>query len=307
MANFLEGEALDAQEAEFEKAQQRNMADILDLPVSSAEEGEEGVDDETPVEENENAEPMTQGDAAERKQNEETAKEETEEGEGSSQGDKTDRERNLETGDGSSDAEKEEKKELEALRAQIAALEARISQPAQSEAPAAAEEKAPAKPTAFVTNENFAEIISTPEKLNEFANAVMAKAKEETLRDTVAIAERVADQRFSLLKETDAFWKENEDLKATPAIQKYLSTVFSETHAANPTKSYGEILKMAGEKTRMDLNIARVAQDKENARRVGHGNPKPALAGGTRGGNISRTPANATPKDPQKAQMADIL
>jgi hypothetical protein len=100
----------------------------------------------------------------------------------------------------------------------------------------------------------------------------------------------------------DSFWLANPDLQEGPA-RKYLNFKVREVEAANPDKSFKEILDMTEAAVRADLKLEKQAKGVEAAR-VEKKSEKPTFASAPRGSSRATSPQK---REGQLAQIDELI
>jgi len=155
-----------------------------------------------------------------------------------------------------------------------------------------------------LSNDEFEEITTNPEKFKEFIKSVradavaeaknnekqnraqaIAEAKEEILRNIPEIVSKTAERTQNVKSLRDNFFNENPALKNKLSYVKDMTEVVS---TSNPDWTAKQVLDEVASRAKRDLDLSEKAEERENKRK----DPKFAGAGGRRspdGGADSRS------------------
>lgn len=131
-----------------------------------------------------------------------------------------------------------------------------------------AEEEEKQKLEDFITEEEFDEIQTNPNKMNEILNKVYQRARnsayQDALKDIPDVVSTTQQRQQNLRNTIQKFYADNPELAD---YGKYVGYEANRIKSENPDKPLEDVLNEAGEVVKKELKISEVAKDKEQQRR----------------------------------------
>lgn len=175
--------------------------------------------------------------------------------------------------------------ELTTYKNKVEALQRRVDELSKPKATKPPSTKAPSTDPPiseedFLKDTDLEDISRDPSAFNKLLNSIYSKAvrtardeirkgSETTLRSIPDIVKTNVAIQADLLKKSEAFYESNKDLKP---FKKVVAAVFEEISAANPDKTFDEILPEVGKEARKRLELVHEATQHKS---VDKDNPPP--------------------------------
>jgi hypothetical protein len=204
----------------------------------------------------------------------------------------------------------EKEETIKSLRQQLEEMAARTlgvqppapaePKPAEPVIPAAVVpiQAAPVSKDGFInfieSEEQFDEVMKTPEGFNKLLTGVVQRSVETVLRNVPQMVVKLADQQITTRSAINEFYMENKDLVSNKA---YVGMVANEMAAKNPDWTLDKLLGELGKEVKTRLKMAIAAQ--------------PAAPGAPKPGFVPRGGGGKPPSGPtltgQDKQIADLI
>jgi hypothetical protein len=116
----------------------------------------------------------------------------------------------------------------------------------------------------FVTAEEFEEMQTNPEKVNEIMTRVYQRAREDTIRDIPNIVEQTTARQISMQDAVKKFYTENPELRQ---YAQYVGYVANQVRSESPDLGWDGVLGETASRVKKNLAISSQAKETEEQRR----------------------------------------
>ena len=152
--------------------------------------------------------------------------------------------------------------------------------PQESQKSEEKEESEAKKIEAFITDEEFEEMQTNPQKYNEIMLRVYKRARQDASEDVIrqipSLVQAASNRQLTLQQSVTEFYQKNPDLRKHA---QYVGYVANQVKAQNPEMSVPDILNEAEQRVRADLDLTKQAEKAEEERQENlPKNKQPAFA-----------------------------